>query len=444
MEGETYLTNGYGIRIAIEAKAQGWKSFGDMATVSAPPRIKQILVSPDNGVPYLNTSQVFDPIPSPRKWLALDKTNAANKRFVREGAILVMASATVGRCIVATKQHENAIISHHFMRITARKPELAGWIYGFLRSPQGQAMMSSSQYASIIRHIEPAHLNSLPVPEVSDDIAHDFETRLRAIIDCRNMATQRCREAEQEYEAALGFDTDESTEIGFSIRASEMTSRRRRFEANYHAPEVRSLVASFSLCEPLGKLVKRIWWPNRFKRIFGEGGTPYMSADDIFTTNPYCLKSVLVEGKKDLEEFLVQKNWIVMARSGQIYGLNGSAKLLSDYHGAFFLSDDLIRIAPDPARARPGYLITALTHPRLGRPLVIREAYGMSIPHLDPDDIAQIPIARLGQRQEAKIADLAEEAAAKQAEAESLERQLSETAGSVISQYLTTSSASQA
>ncbi|WP_152536202.1 hypothetical protein [Mesorhizobium loti] len=382
MEGESYLTNGYGIRIAIEAKAQGWKTFGDIATVSAPPRIKQIMVSPENGVPYLNTSQVFDPIPSPRKWLALEKTHAAEKRFVAEGTILVMASATVGRSIVATKQHENAIISHHFMRVSAKRPDLSGWIYGFLRSPQGQAMMSSSQYASIIRHIEPAHLNSLPIPEVSADTAKIFAERVRAIVDCRNRATELSRRAEDKYEAALGFDKIEGAETGFTIWTSEIDRFRRRFEAAYHAPDVRSLVASFRRWEPLGTLVKRVWWPNRFKRIFGEGGTPYMSADDVFTTNPYYLKTVLVEGKKDLEEFLVQKNWIIMARSGQIYGLNGSAKLVSDYHRSFFLSDDLIRIAPDPTKARAGYLITALTHPTLGRPLVIREAYGMSIPHL--------------------------------------------------------------
>ena len=43
---------------------------------------------------------------------------------------------------------------------------------------------------------------------------------------------------------------------------------------------------------------------------------------------------------------------------------------------------------------RPGYLLTALTHPTLGRPLVIRNAYGTSIPHLDPADVSDIPVVR--------------------------------------------------
>ncbi|MBO6717068.1 MAG: hypothetical protein JJ913_03830 [Rhizobiaceae bacterium] len=436
MEGETYLTSGYGIRRALEAKPHGWERFGNAAIVTTPPRIKQVLVSPENGTPYLNTSQVFEPIPSPRKWLALGKTNAANQRFVSEGTILVMASATVGRSIVATRQHENAIISHHFMRVTARDPQVSGWIYGFLRSPQGQAMMSSSQYASIIRHIEPAHLNALPIPNVSPAIAAKFQRWMDAIIDCRNQATRYRKDAEAAYETALGAPVPPKSQIGFTVSSTELTARRRRLEAAYHSPTARTILNAFARQQRLGDLVKRVWWQSRFKRAFGEAGMPYMSADDLFTTNPHQLKSILVEGKKDIDEFLVQKNWIVMACSGQIYGLNGSAMLTSEYHRGFFLSHDLIRIEPDPTKARPGYLLTALTHPTLGRPLVLREAYGMSIPHLDPDDVAGIAIPRLNDQKESAIADLAEKSAAKQAEAESQERDLAEAAGKVISEFL--------
>lgn len=126
MEAETYLTDGYGVRLSIEAKPSGWVRFSELAQASAPPRIKQVLVSQGHGVPYLNTSQVFDPRPTPRKWLAMEKTIKASERLVTEGTILVMASATVGRAIVATKMHENAIVSHHLMRVTPIRKSLSG------------------------------------------------------------------------------------------------------------------------------------------------------------------------------------------------------------------------------------------------------------------------------------------------------------------------------
>jgi hypothetical protein len=39
----------------------------------------------------------------------------------------------------------------------------------------------------------------------------------------------------------------------------------------------------------------------------------------------------------------------------------------------------------------------------LGRPLVIRNAYASSIPHLDPDDVASIPIVRLSKKIEDSV-----------------------------------------
>ena len=101
MEAESYLADGYGVRLAIKAKPSGWARFSTLAHASTPPRIKQILVFPQHGVPYLNTSQIFAPRPTPRKWLAMAKTTKGAERLVSEGTILVMASATVGRAIVA-------------------------------------------------------------------------------------------------------------------------------------------------------------------------------------------------------------------------------------------------------------------------------------------------------------------------------------------------------
>ena len=125
-----------------------------------------------------------------------------------------------------------------------------------------------------------------------------------------------------------------------------------------------------------------------------------------------------------------------MVRSGQTYGLNGSAMLMTEHHEQFFLSDDLIRIVPDAERIAGGYLLTALTHPTLGRPLLIREAYGSSIPHLDPEDVADFPVVRLDPDAEAAIAERAESAAADRAEADELERRMAAEAGALIESHL--------
>ncbi|MCJ2112242.1 hypothetical protein MKK64_13720 [Methylobacterium sp. E-025] len=366
----------------------------------------------------------------------MGKITEADDRLVKQNQILVMRSATVGRSIVTYSAHERSVISDHFLRVTPRDPKMNGWIYAYLKSPQCSAMLKGSQYASIIRHIEPKHLQRIPFVDPSDDVVAYFDRKLSKIIACRNKSAALRDEAESLLSKAVGSLRSVDKEIGFSVPVGSLKFNRRRFEASYHSPEVSKIIASFEKYDRLGAVVEKIWWPNRFKRYYGEGGTPYMSADDVFTTNPYDLKSVLVENKKDKEDFQGMPGTIVMARSGQTYGLNGSAALVTSFHAGYFLSDDLLRIIPKSDNARAGYILTALTHPILGRPLLIREAYGMSIPHLDPGDVANFPLVRLGSELENKIADLAEASALEHANAQIIELEVAEEAGQIVSSFL--------
>lgn len=125
-----------------------------------------------------------------------------------------------------------------------------------------------------------------------------------------------------------------------------------------------------------------------------------------------------------------------MACSGQVYGLNGAAALMTERHEETFMSHDLIRIVPDTSKIRAGYLVVALTHRTLGRPLLIRAAYGTSIPHLDPEDVAEFPVVRVGDKEEAAISDLAEAAAKARAEADAIERQIAAEAGLIVDQFI--------
>jgi hypothetical protein len=126
----------------------------------------------------------------------------------------------------------------------------------------------------------------------------------------------------------------------------------------------------------------------------------------------------------------------LMACSGQVYGLNGAARLVTEQHEQVFFSHDLIRIIANEQKIRPGYLLVALTHPTHGRPLLIRAAYGTSIPHLDPGDVSEFPVVRLDDNIETEIAALAENAAKAQADADLTERAIADDASAMINTYL--------
>ncbi len=437
MEAETYLSSGFGLRTAIESKRTGWVPLGKMARAWKPDRRKGIVVSPEYGTPFLAATQVFDICPIPRKWLSLERTENAAGRFVTSGMILVTCSGSVGRATLAYRPHENTLISNDLLRVESLEARDHGWLYAYLQAPQIRAMALGMHYGSIIKHLETSHLEALPVPLVDDGVAVDFSRRVSQIRALRNESHELTEEADRRFADALGHVVDPGKKAGFAVRASDLFNNRRRLEACYHAPRAASIFKLFKRWERLGDVTERVWWMSRFKRVYGAEGIPYLSADELFTVNPSDSKRILVTPDDGHSAFFVKRGWIVMACSGQVYGLNGAAMLMTEHHENVFFSHDFVRIVADRSKILPGYLLVTLTHRTHGRPLLIRAAYGTSIPHLDPGDVADFPVVRLDDAEEAAIADLAERSAAARAEADLLERSIARDASVIIERFMT-------
>jgi type I restriction enzyme, S subunit len=379
---------------------------------------------------------MFEPRPRARKWLSVEQLQHPERLYVPQGTILVRRSADVGRSMLTCAHHERHLISDHFFRIEPRQKTGRGWLYAFVRSKQGRAMMTGTQYGHIIQHIEKSHLRALPVPTVPADIAADFEQRLLRILKLRNDAHRSAQEADSRFADAIGPIKPKQKEAGFTVRASDVLEGRRRFDAAYYAPGSVALLRQLKRVDLLCDVTSQIWLPDRLKRFYGDGGIPYLTADEVFSVNPQDTKSILLDPANDYSAFFVQPGWIVMARSGQVYGLIGAAALMTEHHAKMFISDDLIRIVADNSKIRSGYLLVALTHRTHGRPLLIRAAYGTSIPHLDPGDVSEFPVVRLDGKTEDEIADLAEASARSRADADAIERGLGTDASAIIDRFI--------
>jgi hypothetical protein len=84
----------------------------------------------------------------------------------------------------------------------------------------------------------------------------------------------------------------------------------------------------------------------------------------------------------------------------------------------------------------PGYLLTALGHPTLGRPLVKALAYGSSIPEIEVSDMLDFSVVRLSREVEAAIGRAAQAAAEARGEADNIERDMSARATEILSARL--------
>lgn len=442
MEAENYLAGGYGIRLALEAQRAGWKPLAEFAKVWQPSRLKGILVSPSFGTPFLAATQLFDLRPVPRKWLALERTDNVSGRIVSPGMFLVTRSGSVGRTTIALKHHRGTLISDDLLRVEPRAASVWGWVYGFLRSPQGRAMMSAAQYGHIIKHLEVGHLNALPVPMVRDSLLVDFAAQVQAILDARNSAHDLFEQAETLFENAVGaLSLPGLGTTGFSVRASDLFSGRRRLEAFFHNPTPAALRQHFAAKGLTATSLEDggfdIWLPTRFRRIPAEAGVEFMDSSDLFEISPDITKKIADGNFGDPYAARVRAGWLLLARSGQIYGLNGSLVIANEAHEGKVISDHIMRIAPNANQSiRTGYVYVALSHPTLGRPLVKALAYGSSIPEIDPTDMRRLEVVRIGKKTEEEIADLADKASHCLASADLLEVKLASHAGRLIDAFV--------
>ena len=435
MEAETYLSAGFAISAAIREKEGGWSALGEIANVWQPPRLKGIQVTREYGTPFLAATQVYDIRPIARKWLSLERTEDAANRFVQQGMVLVTCSGSVGRATVAYAPHMNTLISHDLLRVEPKSEHDRGWMYAFLLAPQVRAMATGTHYGHMIKHLETSHLEALPVPAVEIAQSADFAARLGRILELRNKAYALWERAEKHFADAIG-PLEPALEEGFEVPVADMLRNRRRLEGSYYTPRASAILDRFERWDRLGDLCSRVWWMPRFRRFYGDAGIPYISADELFTITAPQSKRILVDPADNHRDYFVERGWIVMACSGQVYGLNGAAELMTEHHENIFFSHDLIRIVTDKSKVRAGYVLVTLTHRTHGRPLLIRAAYGTSIPHLDPGDVADFPVVRLGEPVESTIADFAEASAKARAEADAIERGMAQDAAAILDRFM--------
>jgi hypothetical protein len=442
MEAETYLSSGYGIRMAIQSKPKGWSYFRQLARVWMPNRLKGILVSPESGNPFLAATQVFDVRPIARKFLALEKMSGAKNCFVKDGLILVTRSGSVGRPALVHAPHRGAVISDDLLRVEAIDPNDRGWLYAYLLAPQTRAMTKSAHYGHIIKHLETSHLDALPIPSVDDATAFDFLKRVTRILELRNEGYRLTLEAEAQFETALSSITvDDWGEHGFSVRASKsFLGGRRRLDAARHNPGAaaihRFLAEHGHGFSTLPEAGYDVWVPGRYKRIPVEDGVIYRDSADLLEVNPDLPKRYADCKFGDRFRGRVKDGWILVACSGQVYGIIGTAILATQVLNDEVVSNHVLRAAPKKGSVPAGYIVTALTHPLFGRPIVKALAFGSSVPEIDGDDLAEVKIVRLKPSEESGIADAAEKSAKVRAAADLLEREITADAGKIIAKFM--------
>ncbi len=416
--GESRLDGGYYANDAITAlhivKDSGFPmQLLDQLTEPPfyPNRFKRIYAkSQKAGTPFLTASEMLQFRPTSEAFLA-NNTRAVNVCQVQPNWILVTRSGTVGRCVIVNKRLSHFAITDDAIRVKPREIP-GGYLYAFLSSKIGQALISKDQYGSAINHLEPHHLAKVPVPLLPEEAQMEIHTAIMQAYTLRDEANQMLDEADDLLHERLGlvhFDEDFVKYISasntsqsitrlyiphpraFSIKASELNDR---LDVSYHIPVVRTVTELLHkgkyLPVPVHEIAENIYLPPRFKRIYvtAQYGVPFLRPSHLPQMRHYDL-GYISNLTKVLDLLALKSGDVLITSDGTVGKIGLVTSRITGWAG----SNNIARITckNSDSEFTNGYLAAFLNTP-YGYHQLVREIYGGVIDHIEESQIGSVLI----------------------------------------------------
>lgn len=356
------------------------------------PRFKRYYVSnPDNGVPFMGGSDMQKSSLSGLKLISKKMTKEIQQLYLKKGWILVTRSGTIGQSVFTNEDFEGKTATEDVIRIIADSNKIkAGYLYAYLSSNFGYALLTQSTYGAVIQHIEPHHLNNLPVPLLPDEKQqkiHDL------IIDA---STYRA-EANRLLEDTICLFEDNLPEFNYEKRyitkINNLKNNSFRLNATSLTQYITELYSKLSQnnysLKSISELSETVFTPNIFKRLRVDNpiyGIPFLSGSDLLTQRP-VFKNFLSKKMLNIDDYILRKGWIAIQDSGTI----GYVTLITDYLDGVAATNNLIRIIPKN-RENNNYYIYGFLKTKIGQALLKSFEYGSVQKHIDNNQLSNLKI----------------------------------------------------
>lgn len=342
---------------------------------------------PARGTPFLSSSDMLLADPDWVPLLSIARTPFLKELLVDEGTTLISCSGTIGNTTFVRSYIAGWAASQHVMRAAPNGTVPAGYLFAFLSSSFAQAMIRQKTYGSVVQHIEPHHIEDLPVPVPTGSFGARLHDLVTAAASARTEAARLLQEASSWFDAVAPlnpFPQVHSRAIGIASRAG----LAGRLDAFHHIGWAATPVLPGT---PLNELAT-VGRPGIIRRVAAERGVPFVSGIDVYQVRPEARQRIV---RRDAIAVgaLVTEGTVVVQRSGQRYGLLGRPAYIGRRLDGFACSEDLIRVGTSD-RAVAARIVAFLSSER-GRRTILRHSYGTSIPHLNPNGVGAVQLPDL-------------------------------------------------
>lgn len=387
-----------------------------------PSRFKRIYTDePQKGKPFLSANEVFMLRPEKRRWIALKQLTNIDDYLVKTGWILMSRSGTIGRCRLVSPYLSQFLMTEDLIRIVPNK--FPGYIYSFLLSWVGQALIRQQRYGATVTHIEPHHVVHIPIPILAESEQKAIHEQIKTAYRLRAKANDFLDEAQHLIYEEIGlqpFNESIVPHLFGSRKPSVFTTNSRqledRLDTSYHSPKLRAVISILNKGKytpvPLGELA-RPYIPPRFKRIYVEPeyGIPFLQGSHVPMIKPFDLKYLSRRAHTNLDPWIIKAGWVLVTCSGTI----GRVSIVPKTWEGWAASQHIERIIVIGGN-HPGYIAAFLMMP-FGQIQLSSKVYGGVVDELSEEDTAKIMVPKAPLELQREIGGLVVQAYEKAAQA---------------------------
>lgn len=399
LDAPVHMTEGVLTRKLIAQSHYPMLTIGDVSErIWHAGRWKRVYVTnPKHGITLLGSSAILKADVSNEKLVSLKYTDDIEDKKLKAGWTLISCSGTIGNCAFANAKHAEKLASQHVIRLMPNNILRGGLVYAYLASKYGYAMLTQGTFGSVIQHIEPQNVESIPIPSFPEDFQNKINDLVLESARLREEAADSLNEAVTSVSKYINSNYNEHPfKCGKTNSQEIFHSLKMRFDPpaliNDGVLAMNEVIKrmSFKRIGELGFTVRR---PGIFKRVKVDRGIPYIKGSEIFLTNPFRRCEHLSKSKTPfLDEMELKNGQILVTCAGSV----GDIKMITqEYEDKSAIgSQDIIRIdsfSNEDELFNKEYLFAYLQLPFVYS-YIQSMKYGSVIERIEPFHVESIPV----------------------------------------------------
>ncbi|MFH8453190.1 restriction endonuclease subunit S [Streptomyces fungicidicus] len=333
------------------------------------PKFRRVyLTDPDHSVPFIGSKDmlVADLGGVPR----IRKSDAESRQLhylkLESGMTLIACSGfNAGRRAYARPDMDGAWSSQHVIKVAPDQSKIqSGYLYAFLASRFGEILVKEGVYGSAVKHIEPHHIENLPVPRFGAAVENEIHQLIQGAAELRAESQAGLEAATRDLFRTAGIEElldlrwhEQGRDLGFAQRGVSATSLRA---LNFQPRAQRILERLWEReCVSLGEVCEggMLRTGKRFKRIEAAPahGVRLVGQRQSFWIRP---EGRWISAEQAPDDILQQDETVLIAAHGTL-GENevyGRSILVTGAWLDNAFSQDFVRVVSGDARFSGAYL----------------------------------------------------------------------------------------